>query len=319
KYKLTLDTKQTHSAQLSLGGDRWRDGRARRPIGDGRRVRVLEADRRQEPPRGVVPDALDGVLRGPVVAVRRAHVGQHRRHVDVDGRLRRREERESGRHGDELARDGVERRRVDQLNGLRRRVQGRRRRAHGQALVVRVADGHDLARPRAARVLAVEEGLGHVRKSRGLPADAPARVQVLVAPRRHDPQVLEQRHDARQELLRREADPVLVGVRDNHDLAVQRLGALQQGFDAVLQAPEALGVGVRRRVHALGRRRDPRRRAERVVVVEDHEPVGYSERIIFFGSSAEPAGNDFGRNRCNGRRSAPQAVPAIIERHRRIF
>ena len=145
--------------------------------------------------------------------------------------------------------------------------------AHGQALVVRVADGHDLARPRAARVLAVEEGLGDMRECRGLPADAPARVQVLVAPRRHDPQVLQQRDDARQELLRREAHPVLVGVRDNHDLAVQRLGALQQGFDAVLQAPEALGVGVRRRVYALGRRRDPRRRAERVVVVEDHEPV----------------------------------------------
>ena len=70
-----------------------------------------------------------------------------------------------------------------------------------------------------------------------------------------------------------QANPVLVGVGNDDNLTVQRLTALKQAFDAVLEAPQARGVLIRRGMHALGRCRDPRRRTERIVIIEDHEPA----------------------------------------------
>mmetsp|Transcript_13845 Transcript_13845/g.43749 ORF Transcript_13845/g.43749 Transcript_13845/m.43749 type:complete len:387 (+) Transcript_13845:284-1444(+) len=243
----------------------------------GKRAEALEANGGEEAPGGVVPYAAEElwivVLRdvgdAGVGARLDVHVVEDGGDVDVEGVVRVDDGREAAGDRVDLAGDGVEPRRVDELDRLGRRPERRRGRADGEPLVVRVADRYDLAREGVVAVARGEEGLGHVREGGRLPADRAAGVDALVLPRRDDVDPREERDDAMEESGARELHPLLVGVGDDDDRAAERLEAPQQVRDALLDAPQDQEVALR---HGVAVRRDPTRRAQRVVPVQDAQP-----------------------------------------------
>mmetsp|Transcript_37605 Transcript_37605/g.120633 ORF Transcript_37605/g.120633 Transcript_37605/m.120633 type:complete len:215 (-) Transcript_37605:49-693(-) len=176
-------------------------------------------------------------------------------------------------HGLELAGDGEELGGVDELDGLGDGPEGRRRGPDGEALVVGVADGDDFALLRGAAIAGRgEEGLGDVGEGRGLPADGAVRVDVLEVARRHDVDLGQDLGDPRQVPRRRIADPLLVGVRDDHHGAAQGLDGLQEAPDAVLDVPQQPRVLRRHRGVLRHARRHPARRRQSIVVVQHDQP-----------------------------------------------